>query len=87
MAKPIVIIKVDDHVQKGGVNISASELMDMFGKMMPDYHVLSFPAPIDDIFEVQVFYEKDFTEIQYAELKELITKQINEINHGKDNFH
>jgi hypothetical protein len=34
--------------------------------------------------EIKVFYEKDFTEIQYNELKELITQSLNEINNGNN---
>lgn len=82
MAKPICFLEFDDQRSfgAGGHKLNLSELFDMFGKMMPDYHVLvSFANNVEGVYRVQVFHEKDFTEIQYNELKELITQSINEI--------
>jgi len=77
MAKPVILIKVDERISGvGGRRLNIDDLMKMFEPKFPDYHVLAFPAQTKDAFEVQVFHEKDFTEIQYNELKELITHSL-----------
>jgi len=82
-AKPICIIKVDMNADfGGGKRPNLLELSEAFEKRLPDYHV--FVLPQADNFEephepiiFQVFYEKDFTEIDYNGLKELINSSLN----------
>lgn len=79
-AKPICWIKfnAERSFDVGGRTANLSELFDIFGNMMPDYHVLcSFADSLNGIFEVECFHEKDFTEIQYQELKSMIEEAIN----------
>lgn len=80
MAKPICVIYIDESVLPAK---TADEVWELCGKlcdgyteMMPDYHVFVIPdfnkeEPIP-VFDCKVFYEKDFTEVQYQELKEII---------------
>ncbi|WP_374440586.1 hypothetical protein [Epilithonimonas sp.] len=45
---------------------------------MPDYHVfvVPFDSKNEDAVKFEVFYEKDFTEIQYEELKKIIEETL-----------
>lgn len=46
-----------------------------------DYHVLVVPVYHADVaMTVQVFHEKDFTEVQYEELKKIISNSMNADN-------
>lgn len=82
-AKPICLIKVDMDADFGnGRKVSIGELMEIFQDKMPDYYVFVIPQGGDptvprEIFEFQVFYDKDFTEIDYASLKILIQESLN----------
>ncbi len=73
--KPICLIKmaVRDQVDPSELIYNLSHALQ--GKM-PDYYVFVIPnyetERYIDQMEIQVFYEKDFTEIQYEELKALI---------------
>lgn len=52
------------------------EIGEGFEKKMPDYyHLVLLNSEIENV-DIKVFYEKDFTPIQYEELKELIKKSI-----------
>jgi hypothetical protein len=80
--KPICVIKVDMETDFGnGQKANLNILRELFAKMLNDYHVFVIPAIHNyeigtELFTFQVFYEKDFTEIQYEELKQLITDSI-----------
>ncbi len=82
MAKPICVIKVNmDADLGGGQRVNLWKIREYMLKELMDYHVFVLPNMEDesDIFEFQVFYEKDFTEIQYEELRKLITDSINNL--------
>ena len=53
------------------------EMVDDLTKSMPDYHIISLPnfAHQKEPIEIQVFYEKDFTEVSFEELKQIIKAQ------------
>lgn len=77
MGKPICVVKFDATNQPQDIIL---ELNQILRERMPDYHVFVIPnyyigEPIDQM-EFNVFYEKDFTEIQYAELRKLIEDSI-----------
>lgn len=82
MSKPICVIKVSMDADFGnGQRVNINMLRGELALMLNDYHVFVLPALVDyemgnELFEFQVFYEKDFTEIQYEELKKLITESI-----------
>lgn len=80
MAKPICLIKIDTR-NMGSGRIDLYETLKFVGEKMPDYHVFAVPFTDEDENEpvqMQVFYEKDFTDIQYEELKKLILDTIGE---------
>lgn len=81
MAKPICVVRVDNR------NVDSSGVSEMFhiqkalDDKLTDYHVLCVPfeQSYDDNLEpiqIQVFHEKDFTEIQYQELKQMIEDSL-----------
>lgn len=92
MAKPIAIIYFPDNMgspeknwiyqymaflngEKTEHGISFGEKKDYW----KDYYWFCFYDYDIDKPEIKVFYEKDFTDIQYNELKKLITQSLNEI--------
>ena len=83
MAKPICIIKVDMEADfGGGKRANLYEWGKIFEERLPDYHVFVISQPYDssepkEVFIFQVFYEKDFTEIDYNGLKEIINRSLN----------
>lgn len=86
MVKPICIIRAgeDAMVEVSGNKLSLYELQQLFESRLPDYHVFVIPAVNDpsepqEYFTFQVFYEKDFTDIQYQELKNLIEQSIKNV--------
>jgi len=82
MPKPICVIKVDMQSDFGtGEKANLYKLMIAFEERLPDYHVFVIPQadtpeePKERV-EFEVFCEKDFTEIQYKELKDIITDSL-----------
>jgi hypothetical protein len=77
MAKPICVVYYEPKVlSRTGNDVSVSEMNKHLGYKFDDYHVLAIPfdnsdGEKEDLY-LQVFHEKDFTEIQHTELKELI---------------
>lgn len=78
MAKPIVVIHTPIHFSGSFTKSQemAAKDRDHLSVNYPDYYWFIFPDPKVQIPQFQVFYEKDFTEIQYEELKQLITDAI-----------
>jgi hypothetical protein len=76
--KPICVIKVDMRYFEPAADVG--ELWKVMADKMPDYHI--FLMPNDDrerhidVMELQVFHPKDFTEIQFQELKDLISVNL-----------
>lgn len=81
MPKPIVLISFhpDIHPDRN-IDETWAALAQLFEERLPDYHTFTilnnktdeYVPPID----LRVFYEKDFTEIQYAELKSMLEESI-----------
>lgn len=73
-AKPILIVKVDNS--KGQFS-SLHEINKMIQVNLYDYHVLSVPfVNENEPIQFQVFYPKDFQEVNFEELREII-KNLN----------
>ena len=72
-AKPIALIKMPKNVTHEEINYARKALRD---QLKDDYHVLVINDESSDIFDMQVFYEKDFTEVKYKELKAIIEKLV-----------
>ena len=68
MAKPIFIVELPDYITKEDFD----KIQFNLEKKLTDYHVLVTSIDVEQI-NYKVFYEKDFTEINYSELKNIIT--------------
>lgn len=95
MSKPICVIYLPENISIGGDGYGEApmKLMEVFnnyfGQEPPqghisndywkDYYWFCFTKYEISEPEFKVFYEKDFTDIQFAELKELILKSIEEM--------
>jgi len=78
--KPICVVYLPENINIGRAerpNWSVCrELMDKWSEEKPDYYWFVLPDLDAQKIEFKVFYEKDFTEIQYEKLKILINNQI-----------
>jgi len=81
MPKPIIVIKLELEVLRGDLdNLLIME--DIYSKRFHDYHVLCVPVRTnsDEPVLLQVFYEKNFSQIRFEELKKYIVNLINDFN-------
>lgn len=78
MPKPICLIRIDMEALRSHSNPpTIPELQEIFKEEWQDYHVLVLPLYLSDqTVELEVFYEKDFTEIQYEELRKYIEEKL-----------
>ena len=52
----------------------------VMSEKFPDYNVLCFPElNLSTNIQMQVFHPKDFTEIQFKELKDMVMKEIDNL--------
>lgn len=74
--KPIVVIKIDgtrSHFDP------LYQLNEMFQSYLKQYYVLVVPFTNEtEPIKFEVFYEKDFTELKYQELKDIINDYLKE---------
>lgn len=77
MAKPILVINycVDGLTTERMVR-NIKELQETLRNTEIHEHYFVFMLPVKSDSHVQVFYDKDFNETQYEELKDMITKKI-----------
>jgi hypothetical protein len=71
MAKPILIVEapmMQTHEEFANVQ-------KVLEKKLNDYHVLMVQMDVNN-FNFKVFYDKDFTEINYNELRKLINEKL-----------
>ncbi len=81
--KPIAVVYYLPELlsRPGGNMVSVYEVNEIFRDMLPDYYTLAVPSHLsadgscEDI-RLEVFYEKDFTPIQYEELKKLVLDSL-----------
>ena len=89
MVKPIAVLYIPRTLSSnGGQEINPFELAlgfngesyiyKMTRELYQDYLWFCFPSDDND-FTMEVFHPKDFTEIQYNELKQLIISEISKI--------
>jgi hypothetical protein len=74
MSKPICTISIPHQHPLTWEHCRS--LQDDLDKTRPDYHWFPLLDSTIDRIEFKVFYEKDFTEIQYEELKAFIEEKI-----------
>ncbi len=88
--KPICVIYYlpDIMIGNGGLMLSIREANELFANVFPGYLTLAVPSNLsadgscDDI-RLQVFHPKDFTEMQYEEMKQLIANAIEQAKINK----
>ena len=68
-AKPIIIIRIPDTTDK--------VTKEDFGDMIKEYHIVTIREARINI-EFEAFYEKDFNEVKYEELKQIIKDGLND---------
>lgn len=61
------------------------QLTETISEKMPDYHVFVIPAikqyeEPQEMMQFEVFYEKDFTEIQYEDFKKIIQGSLTNLH-------
>ena len=86
MSKPIVVIYYlpDLLTESGDKLMSIAKVNEIFKDMFPEYYTLAIPSHLsadgscEDI-RLQVFYEKDFDDISYNELKTIIQNAVKNI--------
>ena len=66
MAKPIFIVTVPESLKENFDSIS-----HYLNNEIKDYHCITILSNVED-FKFQVFYEKDFNEVKYEELKQIV---------------
>lgn len=81
MAKPICVIYYLPEIMFTSRPSSMYEVNEMFRNWFPEYYTLAIPSHLSvdgscENIRLQVFHEKDFTEIQYTELKKIIEDLI-----------
>ncbi len=66
-------------------NTTVRGVNDMMDARFPDYHTLAVPSRMsldgscEDI-RLEVFHPKDFTEIQFQELKDMVMEEFKKLN-------
>lgn len=78
-AKPIAVIYLPSDVRADGEKITWKDCANTQKKLdedKPDYYWFVLLKNDTSDVEFKVFYEKEFTEIQYAELKNIIEQAI-----------
>lgn len=71
MAKPILVITIHES------NQSASTIRKIVRKAVDnEYHVIIVSVDQEQEPKFEVFYEKDFNEVKYEELKSIIINKL-----------
>jgi len=81
MPKPIIVIKLELEVLRGDLdNLLIME--DIYSKRFHDYHVLCVPVRTnsDEPVLLQVFYEKNFSQVKFEEIKKYVVNLVNDFN-------
>lgn len=86
VVKPICVIYYlpDLFTSAGGVMISVYDMNKVMKEHFPDYLTLAIPSHLssdgscEDV-RLEVFHPKDFSQIQYDELKELILTEMDKL--------
>ena len=76
--KPIFIVGLPNSCNEEVDYLSAD-----LSKKLEDYHILAYGHDGDDV-KFEAFYEKDFNEVKFNELKEIV-KGYDKIHNKNDN--
>lgn len=74
MAKPILIVRIPKP-ERFIPNSDFKEMEDLLQQKVPDYNIILIISLVEDIV-FEVFYEKDYTELKFEELKQLIKDSL-----------
>ena len=79
---PIVVIYYLQEALSPTTNIR--EVNEMMMGRFPDYHTLAVPSRMSfdgscEDLRLEVFHPKDFTEIQFQELKDMVMEEIKKL--------
>lgn len=75
MAKPIFIVELPGNSFDMQTRDNVQHYLD---EKFDDYHIL-VTTTYSDTIEYKAFFEKDFDEVKYEELKQIVRDNINEI--------
>ena len=75
MAKPIFLVKVPYEITSVCDGEHVNNIQKVLEKKLTDYHVLVAGCNVNDL-EFQCFFEKDFGEINFEELKSIVSEQF-----------
>jgi len=78
--KPICVVYLPETISGDGKKVGWGDCREMSNQLdrgKPDYHWFVLIDPNAERVEFKVFYPKDFTEIQYEELKAIIESAVN----------
>lgn len=75
MPKPIIFLGIPE-----GPDFSISNFIEksIGGKFRDEYHFLIYKIK-RDVPKMEVFYEKDFNEVRYEELKAIVKKALDDV--------
>ncbi len=76
MAKPIFLVELPISTDKEEV----IGIQSMLESKMTDYYCIVYISRSSYDIDFKVFYEKDFDEIKYEELKEMVRSNLNNGN-------
>ncbi len=75
MTKPIFVVGLPKGTLQGKVEWVAQSLREY----LIDYHVICYESKQQDVV-FNCFYEKDFTDVKYEELKQMVKDLMNKPN-------
>jgi hypothetical protein len=77
--KPICVIYFDQVT-----GLDRNRVQEYFDEKWNDYHVLVVPShDMEEVMELEVFYDKDFKETDYETLKALIMDELKKLKDDK----
>ena len=75
MAKPIFVVGIPNKFYQLDSEI-IEKIQTNLDKRFNDYHVLVYSQYITDDLKFDCFYEKDFNEVKYKELKKIVKEKL-----------
>jgi hypothetical protein len=68
MPKPIFIVGLPTQISQE----DHDQVFFEVSNKLTDYHVIAYRSPNSDEIDFKCFYEKDFDEVKYEELKQIV---------------
>ena len=81
MAKPILVVNYHvENLPSEMVVRNIKQLRDVLEKQGANEEYYTFVLPVLGDSHIQVFYDRDFDETSYLELKEMIQKKLDKLS-------